>query len=1091
MSNPPYTYNGRKNDYPGACARCGGDIGAKEGLLVTDEGTGKWAVLHLDCAPRNIQEQAQRDFAESSPFVTFGFRPPADLVIVSGGRLSDEAYNAMKLITNENTRWDRGDRINVAPLNRTAEIHSMFEEAGIEVSVSEKLANALQTKQTDTNQAIDLAQHRAENVDQILADMGAASGREMSLYEFQREGIGWLASRRKALLADDQGLGKTIQAATAIPDGAPVVVVVPVVVMGNWRKELANWRPEREEAIELGAVSASKKTGRKKIAAKDSFQRWPLPGETFITSYSRLPAYPPGDPHPGTVLICDEAHNLKTLRIWNDAPDEKKSSIRAANFWRMSQAVIRSGGIVWLLTGTPIMNKATELWSVLQQADMETEVFGSWSNFKAEYNVDEYEEYGRRILEWGEPSPNVPILLQRVMLRREKEDVLKDLPPKSYQDIVVGIDQEAEEELAKIEESVLSALAPEEGDPAKLLDEDLELLRVQEEVEKIQSGQRESKLDEHEKEILEKTKNDAPGFQGISQAREILARAKIPALEELVVPYEEAGEPLIVFSAHLAPLRILAKRPGWVIIEGKTKPAERTRIVERFQAGEIVGIAASIKAAGVGITLTRANTAIFLDRDWTPSANVQAEDRIYRIGQFRPVTIINLIADHAIDERVAALLREKEILIKATISAGKRLEGEVHLEPVSLVGASGLRRITKFDLAASGLAVGPADPEQARAEREREKERERQERETEKKQPTPAQLSELDIRRLAENADEEWLVSALLYLVEADQDHAALLNDMGFNQADSGYGHQFSALIQMGYGLTESEWDFSLDMIQKYRGQVGLPPSASDAELAEAIKAQRRTKQRQERTRAKQAGEFAKGEWALTPDGPGVVIGKLKGKGPTIYNVQLRGGDQNQYAKEILQKIDGPEAEPTEESLPVPVSVPAPKKIAKKKRTSKRRPKIADGVFYARTVTDNMEEGDFDMEVITTKGGKVVDVNTRWKGSISSEIVVGMNTSALEEWAAYESPEGQFPHYGRQVWTDGGWTAPHSVKGIEAVMSEVAPEDVAPEETQDVIGQIVEAEWDRGGVAPAPDEWAGEAEQTTFWNPPPWRGWTR
>lgn len=162
------------------------------------------------------------------------------------------------------------------------------------------------------------------------------------------------------------------------------------------------------------------------------------------------------------------------------------------------------------------------------------------------------------------------------------------------------------------------------------------------------------------------SKNSIP-FEMLSVVRAALATAKIPFLLETVEQYEEADEPVVVFSAHQAPIEVLAARPGWKAIYGKTPGEQRDAIVQAFQAGELRGVACSIRAAGVGLTLTRANTLIFNDKEFVPALNEQAEDRICRIGQTRGCNIVTIEADHKIDRRINEILATKQAIISASV----------------------------------------------------------------------------------------------------------------------------------------------------------------------------------------------------------------------------------------------------------------------------------------------------------------------------------------------------------------------------------------------------------------------------------------
>jgi len=146
---------------------------------------------------------------------------------------------------------------------------------------------------------------------------------------------------------------------------------------------------------------------------------------------------------------------------------------------------------------------------------------------------------------------------------------------------------------------------------------------------------------------------------------------KLTVIEQVVTEHEIQGEPLVVFSAHRLIPDTLGQRPGWAAITGSTGAEQRAAIVRRFQAGELCGVAATIAAAGVGITLTRAAHAVFADLAWSPALNSQAEDRICRIGQTRGCMITTLVADHPIEHMVHTCIRQKIALISATTEAAK------------------------------------------------------------------------------------------------------------------------------------------------------------------------------------------------------------------------------------------------------------------------------------------------------------------------------------------------------------------------------------------------------------------------------------
>jgi len=343
--------------------------------------------------------------------------------------------------------------------------------------------------------------------------------------------------------------------------------------------------------------------------------RWPAPGEIVVINYDILPDYA-GDPLRGTVLIGDEIHMTKG-----------RKTRRTLRFRMLADAVRSLGGWVWGLTGTPLLNRPPELFQILDNLGLVDESFRTFRRFYRDFNASPSPSgFGT---EWGMPEPDVPVKLGRVQLRREREAVLEELPGKTWTSLVVN----------GMPESV-----------RKLCDEALE------------------EWEAYAGEVS--SARGLPPFEMMSHVRDVLARYKIPFMLDLVEQFEEAGEPLVVFSAHRTPVEELGKRDGWEVIVGGTPPERRTEIVRDFQAGKLRGIAATIKAGGVGLTLTRAHQMIFVDLEWTPALNSQAEDRIARIGQKNACQYITIVADHPLDARLTELLQEKRGLIDATIKHG-------------------------------------------------------------------------------------------------------------------------------------------------------------------------------------------------------------------------------------------------------------------------------------------------------------------------------------------------------------------------------------------------------------------------------------
>ena len=874
-----------------------------------------------------------------------------------------------------------GEDTNKLPIDKAAAAIAKLGAAGFVLDLKPGVVEAATEAANASRKATTLALASTQANVAVIDEKIRARGTGQSLYPFQRSGAEWLAYRYGALLADQMGLGKTLQTLAALPPDAQAVVVGPAVAKGVWCRETNEWRPdltptmlsgfgsfrwakpgeivvtnydilrsavedvlpeemreptEGEQVTEPIAVRegddvsllqsmpdglyqlrrADKKGAWKTLSVVRSFSRalrsfqaavfenerplmlgltgsnrtilhsepekaelsfdhatailaavetigrwarqhadgsevaptpafriaisgaaadrdnwrtlatwnedsrlgelesrrltvpekmervrvhWQVMGcpQSFGVGYrsKSLTEQPPE----GTVLIVDEAHACKSSKA------ERTRNVRA-----LSEAVRAHKGRAWCLTATPMLKRPPELWSVLMLAGIAYEAFGSWNNFARLMGGGE-DSWG--VMTWeGEVDPSVPDLLRKVMLRRERSQVLPELPEKTWQRIPVNIDASVR----------------------KLCDEAEEMLRA--EGIDLRSATAAAQL----------SRMDALKFRKISAARAALATAKIPAMLEIIESYEEQEEPLVVFSAHRAPIDILSKREGWAIITGDENADERTAVADAFQRGELKGVGLTIKAGGVAITLTRSAHALFVDRDWNPGINDQAEDRICRIGQSRGCLIRILEAPHPLDRRVAELLAEKRHLIDASVGASATIEvpapeiaPEVDLEGLAAASRQRLEAEAAAAAEASRIAAERAvDGEKNRAIRMKEEAEKKAREDAEKKERKARERAKArgwveeddhPERHAARTPAEHWAASALVTLSASDPDHAMEENFVGFNKTDSFIGHWLG--LELPKGLTPGQWKLAINACRKYHRQVG--PCPSEPEVAQ------------------------------------------------------------------------------------------------------------------------------------------------------------------------------------------------------------------------------------------------------------------
>ena len=607
------------------------------------------------------------------------------------------------------------------------ELRSAKFEVSVDPFVKKAMLDHVGAAQADDSDASE----RIDELDAKLALEGKAA------YKHQREGTRWLAPRRGAILNDDMGIGKTMQALLALAYDVPVIVVCPAIAKQVWLREIPKWRDDLRVTV---------------LEGRKSF-RWPEPGEVVITTYAVQPAtsaeedVPAGIPRvnqgdvvPGTVVIGDEAQALKNNR-----------SRQTKRFRAIADRVRKADGRVWLLTATAILNRPPELWALLIAAGVHHDSFSNFDRFKDMMGGRD----GRFAIEWGKPAPAAKELLRRVMLRRTKVDVMPDLPGKLFTDLTVEINRKT----AKLCDAQL----------ADLKEKGIDFDRANRDA--IMSNLRKIH------------------FEDMSAARKALAIAKIPSMLKFVEQCEQSDEPLVVFSWHRAPIDALEGREGWAVITGDTPQNQRGQIEDDFQAGKLRGVAGTIRAMGLAVTLTAAAQELFVDESYTPAENEQAQDRCVRIGQTRTVNITRLVANHRLDEGIAALLAQKTEIIDGSVERARVIHVENPTEALA---------------AAAAAVTESTESEQAAEDRRQRAEREHAARAAQ----TAADARPSGVpgkRREALTALEKW----------ADGSLRKLASGIGFTMLDNEFGHSLAAQLAAD-GLTDVQWRAVIKLCSRY-----------------------------------------------------------------------------------------------------------------------------------------------------------------------------------------------------------------------------------------------------------------------------------
>jgi len=437
------------------------------------------------------------------------------------------------------------------------------------------------------------------------------------LRDYQQVGLNWLQFIRKhhlgGILADDMGLGKTIQTIAHIlvekKRGrlkTPCLVIAPTTLLSNWQQETQKFAP----SLKVMKLAGSKRSVLyPKIASMD----------LVITSYGLVLR----DINKLTrtrfhLLVLDEAQVIKNTRSKiTSAVNELYSNQRLC------------------LTGTPMENHLGELWSLFHF--LMPNFLGSEYQFNQLYRqpIEKNQDYLRQTLLAKRVAP--------LMLRRTKNEVAKELPSKTEMVMLI----ELETAQADLYETIRTSMM--------------------EQVHKAMSLETKSRNQFLIGNALLKLRQVCchSALIKLESARKNNSSAKIAWLKDRLPTMVEQGRRILLFSSFTSMLDIIAKELkeldlSYLMLTGKSK--HRGRLVEQFQKSQVPIFLISLKAGGVGLNLTAADTVIHYDPWWNPAAEQQANDRAYRIGQDKPVFVYKLITKGTVEEKIQQMQRQKNRL---------------------------------------------------------------------------------------------------------------------------------------------------------------------------------------------------------------------------------------------------------------------------------------------------------------------------------------------------------------------------------------------------------------------------------------------
>lgn len=454
--------------------------------------------------------------------------------------------------------------------------------------------------------AYDLNKGVVRNLDKLIdynkIELKIDANIEKILREYQIIGVKWLLALRKngfgACLADDMGLGKTLQIIAFLSDASlkntKNLIIVPKTLLINWEREISKFSPNTFVYLYHGTD--------RNIDAMNEANIVLSTYQTIVNDVSLLKNIYFDN------LIIDEAQYIKNSR---------SKAYNAVNTIKASMKII--------LTGTPIENNLKEFWELMRLI-----------------NPEIIEPYTKISNDQTKLVDRIKMLTSPFLLRRMKKDVLKDLPEKQEQTILINMN----------------------GEQQKIYDKMLESIRY---------------------EILKKNdryeiKSNSIMLNGLLYLQEICCHpqllpieynegitesAKLETLIELLKPLYLNGHKIVVFSRFTKMLSIIKKRivsehMNYFYLDGLTQ--NRLDVVDEFEKSDNGVFLISLKAGGTGLNLVSADTVIIYDPWWNPASEKQAEDRIYRIGQTRNVMIYKIIVKGTIEEKIQKLQNEKKSL---------------------------------------------------------------------------------------------------------------------------------------------------------------------------------------------------------------------------------------------------------------------------------------------------------------------------------------------------------------------------------------------------------------------------------------------
>jgi SWI/SNF-related matrix-associated actin-dependent regulator 1 of chromatin subfamily A len=459
-----------------------------------------------------------------------------------------------------------------------------------------------------------------------------------NLYRFQKQGIIFgIKKYSRLLIADEMGVGKTVQAiglSCLYQKDWPVLVICPSSLKFAWRDEITLWLGEVLKKDEVQVIKHSKNE------FKEDKKYYIISYDLSVRMIDKIIE------KKFNYIIADEAHYLKS---------------RSAKRTMSLTPILQRSKRVVLLTGTPILAKPMEIFSLLHI--LRPDKFKGFKEFGTRYCDPKMLPFG--LIDWSGSSNSRELnsILNKLMIRRLKKDVLSQLPPKKRQKIEIATDSKVIKRLKIFMEKSSKKFE-------ELLGTQIELDKLGINAEDINISNKKEKdsdnksKDNEEESILNK----------FNKAYSMTGEAKLPGIRDYVNYLVDNSCKFLIFAHHSEVLDaiedvIIDDKIGYIRIDGKVAIDKRQDLVNKFQTDEECLVAIlSITACATGLTLTKASTVVFAELHFTPSIMIQAEDRAHRIGQDAGcVNIHYLVGEDTLDVLLFRKLNEKQNIVSTTL----------------------------------------------------------------------------------------------------------------------------------------------------------------------------------------------------------------------------------------------------------------------------------------------------------------------------------------------------------------------------------------------------------------------------------------